>query len=145
MPENKTKATELSVDDFLNAISDQAKQDDSRVIVSMMQELTGATPKMWGESIIGFGHVRYKYDSGREGDWFITGFSPRKQNLTLYLLPGLMTENTEMLKDLGKFKTGKGCLYINKLSDIKTDVLREIIETSIESGKNSKYFTRLAD
>jgi hypothetical protein len=145
MPENKTKATELSVDDFLNAISDQAKQDDSRVIVSMMQELTGATPKMWGESIIGFGHVRYKYDSGREGDWFITGFSTRKQNLTLYLLPGLMTENTEMLKDLGKFKTGKGCLYINKLSEIKTEVLREIIETSIESGKNSKYFTRLAD
>jgi hypothetical protein len=145
MPENKTKATELSVDDFLNSISDQAKQDDSRVIVSLMQELTGAAPKMWGESIIGFGRTRYKYDSGREGDWFITGFSPRKQNLTLYLLPGLMTENTEMLKNLGKFKTGKGCLYINKLSDVKIDVLREIIETSIESGKNSKYFTRISD
>jgi hypothetical protein len=101
----------------------------------MMEKLTGSKPKMWGESIVGFGDYRYKYASGREGDWFLAGFSPRKQNLTIYIM-GYLEFYTELLEGLGKFKHGKGCLYIKKLDDIDLNVLESLITTSIERLKN---------
>jgi hypothetical protein len=122
----KTRKNETSVEDFINAISDEAKRKDSFEIIKMMQKATGDKPKMWGTGIIGFGSVHLKYDSGRELDWFKIGFSPRKQNLTLYGCLG-STKRFELLTYLGKHKTGKGCLYINKLSDIDTAILSKLM------------------
>jgi hypothetical protein len=96
-----------------------------------MKEVTGVEPKMWGSSIVGFGDYRYKYASGREGDWFLTGFSPRKQALTLYIFGGFENYD-DLLGKLGKFKIGKGCLYVNKIEDINLDVLRELVAKSAE-------------
>jgi hypothetical protein len=126
MAELKTKKTELSVDTFLDQISEDQKRSDSFSIRKLMENATKAEAKMWGSSIIGFGDRRLKYPSGRELDWFIMGFSPRKQNFALYI-SGAVSKQTELLKKLGKHKTGKGCLYINKLSDINIEVLNEII------------------
>ena len=124
--ELKTKKNEASVEDFLNAVKDEQQRKDSLTILQMMKKATGDEPKMWGSAIIGFGNVHLKYESGRELDWFRMGFSPRKQNLTLY---GVNSEGqTELLKKLGKHKTGKGCLYINKLTDVDTAILKMIIE-----------------
>ena len=125
--ELKTKKNELSVDGFLNTVPDEQKRKDSISIVQMMQKATGDKPKMWGTSIIGFGNVQLKYESGRELDWFKIGFSPRKQNLTLY---GCISskEQAALLKKLGKHKTGKGCLYINKLDDVDVAVLKKMME-----------------
>jgi hypothetical protein len=131
MAELKTKKTQASVAAFLNGIENEQKRKDAKAIAKMMREATGTRPKMWGTSIVGFGDHRYKYASGREGDWFLTGFSPRKQNLTLYVMYGLKG-HAKLLKRLGKHKTGKGCLYINKLADVDTDVLRELIALSVE-------------
>lgn len=94
-----------------------------------MQEVTGAEPRLWGSSIVGFGDYHYKYESGREGDWFVTGFSPRKQNLTLYIMAGFDNYD-QLLSRLGKYKTGKSCLYINKLDDVDLDVLKELVAQS---------------
>ncbi|MCB0055676.1 MAG: DUF1801 domain-containing protein, partial [Caldilineaceae bacterium] len=113
MAELKTKENDQSVETFLSSIEDAQKQQDCRTLIAIMQEATGAAPRMWGESIVGFGHYHYKYASGREGDWFLTGFAPRKQNLTLYIMAGFHHYD-ELLQKLGKFKTGKSCLYINK-------------------------------
>src|SRR5205809_6219421 len=118
--ELKTKKNEASVEGFLNAIKDEQKRKDSFTILQMMQKATGEKPKLWGASIIGFGNVHLKYESGRELDWFTIGFSPRKANLTLY---GIKNSGEPLLKKLGKYKEGKGCLYINKLSDVDTAVL----------------------
>lgn len=126
MAELKTKKTELSVDTFLDQISEDQKRSDSFSIRKLMENATNAEAKMWGSSIIGFGDRSLKYPSGRELDWFIMGFSPRKQNFALYI-SGAVSKQTELLKKLGKHKTGKGCLYINKLSDINIEVLNEII------------------
>ena len=134
MAENKTKATAKSVPDFLNSIEDPGRKQDCLTISALMEELTGSKPKMWGESIVGFGDYRYKYASGREGDWFLAGFSPRKQNLTVYIM-GYLEFYTDILEGLGKFKHGKGCLYIKKLEDIDLDVLKSLISTSIERLK----------
>jgi len=134
MAENKTKPTTKSVPDFLNAIEDPVRREDCRTVAAIMEELTGSKPKMWGDSIVGFGDYRYKYASGREGDWFLTGFSPRKQALTLYIM-GYLEFYTDLLEGLGKFKHGKGCLYIKKLEDIDLDVLRSLISTSIQRLK----------
>ena len=123
----KTEKTKSSVKDFLNTVKDDQKRSDSFEISRMMESATGDTPKMWGSAIIGYGDVHLKYDSGRELDWFKLGFSPRKQNLTLYVLNGSDEQNA-LLKKLGKHSTGKGCLYINKLSDVDTLVLKKIIE-----------------
>lgn len=131
MAENKTQKTDASVIDFLNTIPDETKRQDSFKIVEVMQQASGAAPKLWGPSIIGFGDSHYKYESGREGDWFQVGFSPRKQNLALYIRGGLPLYETQLAR-LGKYKTGKGCLYINKLSDVNLDVLREMIEQSLK-------------
>ena len=130
MAELKTKQNDQSVTDFLKAVPDERKRDDSFAILDMMKEITGQEPKMWGDSIIGFGNYHYKYATGREGDWFVTGFSPRKQNLTLYIMSGF-DKYDELLTKLGKYKTGKACLYINKLADVEISVIKELIQKSV--------------
>jgi hypothetical protein len=135
MAELKTQATRASVDTFLQGIKDERKKQDCYQILKIMKKATKAEPRMWGTSIVGFGDHHYVYDSGREGDWFITGFSPRAQNLTLYTMGGF---DRELLKKLGRYKTGKGCLYINKLEDVNVKVLHELIATSVEKVKASK-------
>lgn len=126
MAELKTKKTELSVDAFLKKITEPQKQKDARVILDLMEKTTKAKAKLWGSAIIGFGDQVLKYESGRELDWFIMGFSPRKQNFALYI-PGTVEKQQTLLKKLGKHKTGKGCLYINKIEEIDLGVLKEII------------------
>lgn len=135
MAENKTKATTKSVPDFLNAIEDPVRKQDCHSVAAIMEEITGSKARMWGDSIVGFGDYRYKYASGREGDWFLAGFSPRKQALTLYIM-GYLEFYDDILKGLGKFKHGKGCLYIKKLEDIDIEVLKTLISTSIKRLKD---------
>ena len=134
MAELKTKVTKASVDRFLQGIRDEKKREDCYRILKIMKRATKAEPKMWGPSVVGFGDCHYVYESGREGDWFITGFSPRVQNLTLYMMGGF---DAQMLKKLGKYKTGKGCLYIGKLEDVDTKVLSELITRSVKRTKAS--------
>ena len=131
MAENKTQPTKASVSAFVNAIDDPEKRADARAIAAMMRRVTGKRPKMWGPSIVGYGTYHYKYASGREGDWFLTGFSPRKQNLTLYIMSGF-SEYEALLSRLGKFKIGKSCLYINKIEDIDLPTLKELIHSSVQ-------------
>jgi hypothetical protein len=134
MAELKTKVTKVSVVKFLQGIKDEKKREDCYQILKIMKKATKAEPRMWGTSIIGFGDHHYVYESGREGDWFIAGFSPRVQNLTLYMMGGF---DQDLLKKLGKYKTGKGCLYINKLEDVDTKVLDKLITTSVKKAKAS--------
>lgn len=137
MAELKTKPTRQSVQNFLNeTVSDEKKRKDCNFLLETMKEITGDIPRMWGQGIIGFGKYHYKYESGREGDWFLTGFSPRKQALTLYIMPGFKNQ-TELMQKLGKYKTGKACLYIKRLSDVDATVLKKLIEKSVAhlSGK----------
>ena len=130
MAKLKTQKTDASVEDFLKGVADERKREDSFAILELMQDVTGEEPAMWGTSIVGFGTYRYKYASGREGEWFLTGFSSRKRNLTLYIMAGF--ENYEsLLADLGKYKTGKSCLYIDKLEDVDIPTLRELIRQSV--------------
>ena len=131
MAELKTKQTDASVKDFLNKIPDKERRDDCFAIAKMMEEATGAKPKMWGPSIVGFGSFHYKYDSGREGDWLLTGFSPRKNDLTLYLMMGF-EKHRELMEQLGKHKTGKSCLYIKRLDDIHVPTLKKLIKASLK-------------
>ncbi len=132
MAELKTKENDQSVEDFLNEISDEKKRQDCLTILELMKKVTRKEPKMWGSSIIGFGKYIYKYESGRELDWFSTGFSPRKQNITLYIMMGF-DRYDELMKKLGKYKTGKSCLYIKKIEDIDLPTLKELIKQSVES------------
>jgi len=127
--ENKTKETEASVDTFLANIKDDEKKADCLVLKSMMSRITDSPVKMWGASIVGFGTYHYKYDSGREGDFMKVGFSPRAQNVTVYIIAGFDRYEALMSK-LGKHKTGKSCLYIKKLDDIDLDVLEELVKES---------------
>ena len=127
----KTEKTKASPTNFLNSIKDEQKRNDSFEISRMMEAATRDKPKMWGTAIIGFGDVHLKYESGRELDWFKLGFSPRKQNLTLYVINGT-DEQKMLLKKLGKHSTGKGCLYINKLADVDTSILKKIIEQTVK-------------
>ena len=131
MAELKTKQTDQSVEDFLDSIPDDKKREDSYTILELMKNATGLEPKMWGDSIIGFCSYHYCYESGREGDWFLTGFSPRKQNLTLYVMAGF-TQYEALLQKLGKFSTGKACLYIKKIEDIDMPTLEELIRQSAD-------------
>ena len=132
----KTEKTKANAKDFIKSVSDEKKRNDGLAILNMMQKATGEEPKMWGSSIIGFGNVSLKYESGRELDWFKIGFSPRKQNFALYGLLNLKEqEQQDILKKLGKHDTGKGCLYINKLEDVDTTVLRKIIEQACKRKK----------
>ena len=131
MSELKTKPTKASVEKFINQIPDETKREDSRQVARIMEEITGEQPTMWGPSIVGFGTYHYKYASGHEGDWPIAAFSPRKQDLTLYLLPGF-TEQTDLMKQLGKHRTGKSCLYIKRLSDVHLPTLKKLIRDSVK-------------
>jgi hypothetical protein len=130
MAENKTTQNEASVTDFLHTIADPKAREDSFVILELMQRVTGEKPNMWGSSIVGFGARHYKYESGREGDIFIAGFSPRKQNLTLYISYGF-DRYPDLMAKLGKYKTGKACLYIKKLEDIDLPTLCELITRDV--------------
>jgi hypothetical protein len=126
LAEIKTKQTSSSVEDFINSIADEQKRNDSLVILKLMEKAIKEKPKMWGSSMIGFGKVRYKSPAtGREVDWFKIGFSPRKANLSLHLID--LQRHADALTKLGKYKTGSGCLYINKLEDVDIKVLEEII------------------
>ena len=137
MAELKTKRNKGDVDAFLNDVADEKKRLDSFRILELMKHVTGQKPEMWGNSIVGFGSYHYKYASGREDDWFITGFSPRKQSLTLYIMSGF-DEYDKLLGELGKHSTGKSCLYIKKLEDVDMDVLKELVKQSVEHmAKNS--------
>lgn len=132
MAELKTQPTDESVVAFLNSISNEKRREDSFKVLALMGEITGEEPIMWGSSIIGFGCYQYKYASGRAGEWFVTGFAPRKQALTLYIMSGF-SEYDELLAKLGKHTTGKACLYIKKIEDIHLEVLRELIQQSVEN------------
>lgn len=131
MAELKTKMNDASVEKFLMAIKDETTRADCRAIMALMRQATKAEPKMWGASIVGFGNYHYKYESGREGDWFLTGFSPRKQNLTLYIMAGFARYD-ELMQALGKYKTGKSCLYIKSLADIHLPTLKKLIQESVK-------------
>jgi hypothetical protein len=134
MAEQKTKENDQNVEAFLNSIDDEKKRQDSFVILDLMKQVTGLTPKMWGSSMVGFGRYHYKYASGHEGDAFLTGFSPRKQNLTIYIMAGF-EQYDELMKKLGKYRTGKSCLYIKKIEDIDLEVLKELVGQSVEQMK----------
>ncbi len=126
----KTTETDASVSEFLHTVEDPKRRADCEVILALMQSVTKAAPKMWGPSIVGFGTYHYTYASGREGDWFLMGFSPRKTNLTLYLCTGFQVSEAD-LAALGKVKTGKSCLYIKSLDDIHLPTLKKLLTASI--------------
>ena len=136
MAELKTKRNKGDVETFLNNVPDEKKRQDSFTVLELMKQVTGKKPEMWGDSIVGFGSYHYKYASGREGDWFVTGFSPRKQNLTLYIMPGFDIYDT-LLSKLGKHSTGKSCLYIKKIEDVDVDVLKELVKQSVAHMEKS--------
>jgi len=138
MSQLKTQPNDADVRAFLDEIEEEAKKADSLAILNMMQEATGEPAKMWGKSIIGFGQYHYKYASGREGDWFLTGFSPRKQQFSLYIMAGFDPYD-DLLKQLGKHKTGKSCLYIKRLSDVDQEVLNELIKASVSYMKKTYH------
>jgi hypothetical protein len=132
MAKNKTKPTNISVDDFILKIESQKKREDAFALKIMMEEITGEKAVMWGPSIVGFGSYHYVYDSGHEGDAPIVGFSPRKAAFALYLMAGNEKKDELLLKELGKFKSSVACIYINKLSDVNEAVLRELIKNSYQ-------------
>ncbi len=131
MAELKTKPTEASVKEFLNQIADKERREDCFAVAKIMEEITGEKPKMWGPSIVGFGNYHYKYASGREGDWPLTGFSPRKKDLTLYIMMGF-EKHPELMEQLGKHSVSKSCLYIKRLSDIHLPALKKLIKASVK-------------
>ena len=135
----KTARTTASVSAFLNGMPDARKRSECRSVGKMMREVTGARPHMWGGSIVGYGSYRYRYESGREGSWFLCGYSPRAQNLTIYIMPGF-SEFAPLMGKLGKYKTGKSCLYIRSLDEVDTDVLRELVGRSV-AVMRSRYQT----
>jgi hypothetical protein len=137
MAKNKTVATVASVDEFIGAVEDPRKQRDCRDMIALMREATGHEPRMWGNSLVGFGTYRYRYASGREGEFFLTGFSPRKSALTIYVMPGFERYVAQMEK-LGPHKTGKSCLYLKNLDAIDRGVLEEVIRDSV-SYMRGKY------
>lgn len=131
MAELKTKANKASVADFLNTIDDRQKRADCRAIGNMMRDATGKRAKMWGAAIVGYDKYDYKYASGRSGTFMITGYSPRAQNISVYVMPGF-SEFSGIMKKLGKYKTGKSCLYIKKLDDVDSKVLAQLIKESVQ-------------
>ena len=131
MTQNKTQPTSQAVTDFLQSVDHPVRRADGIALDQMFRQITGWQPQMWGPSIIGYGQYHYTYDSGREGDFLATGFSPRKANLSVYIMPGY-TDFSAILARLGKHKIGKSCLYINKLSDIDMDVLAELVRAGLD-------------
>jgi Domain of unknown function (DU1801) len=136
MAEAKTQRTKQSVTAFLKSVPDEQKQKDAFTLVDIVRQATKAEPAMWGTSIVGFGAYHYKYASGREGDAPLIGFSPRKQNLVLYIM-GSFDQRDELLKSLGKYKTGKACLYINRLDDVDLPTLRKLVKLSVQHMKKT--------
>jgi hypothetical protein len=139
MAELKTARTNESADAFIDAIEDEPRREDCRTLLRLMKTVTGEKPAMWGPSIVGFGSYHYRYESGREGDWFLTGFSPRKRSLTLYIMAGFDRYDA-LLAKLGRHSTGKSCLYVKRLSDIDLDVLTELVAASL--GHMRKHHDR---
>ena len=137
--ENKTRPTTASVTAFIDAVENETRKRDAKTLLAMMKKVTGEKPKMWDPSIIGFGEYHYKYDSGREGDMLNVGFSPRKANLALYVM-GSIAEDDPLRDKLGKYKTGKSCLYINKLEDVDLKVLERLVAKSYKATRK-KYAT----
>ncbi|MDF1681736.1 DUF1801 domain-containing protein [Ponticaulis sp.] len=135
--ENKTKATSVSPESFIQTVEHDVRRADAKVLLDIFADVTQLVPRMWGPSIIGYGRYHYKYESGREGEFMMTGFSPRKANQVIYIMPGY-TDHSAILDRIGKYKIGKSCLYINKLADIDLDVLRELISAGFEDMK-SRY------
>jgi len=138
MAEQKTKPTNQSVKEFLNQIPEPERRADCFEVVKIMQEITGEKPTMWGPSIVGFGSYRYKYASGREGDWPMTGFSPRKKDLTLYIMMGF-EKHADLMEKLGKHSHSKSCLYIKRLSDVHIPTLKKLIKIGL---KDLKEYTK---
>ena len=136
MAENKIRRTGASVGDFLTSVESKRRREDGFTLLEMMKDITGLEPEMWGSSIIGFGSYHYKYESGREGEIFLTGFSPRKQSLSLYIMDGFDGRD-DLLTKLGKHRKSTSCLYINKLADVNIDVLRELVQRSFEHSKSN--------
>ena len=134
MSDLKTKPNDASVDAYLDSVENPGRREDARRVLALMREITGEPPKMWGSSIVGFGSYHYTYASGREGDWPIVGFAPRKRNLVLYIMPGFARYDA-LLAALGKHRTGRSCLYVNKLADIDPAVLEELIRESVADMK----------
>ena len=134
MAENKTKPTSASVDDYIASIADEARRADCRYLVEVMSRVTGEPPRMWGASIVGFGTYHYRYDSGREGDFFLTGFSSRKADLSLYVMAGFASFPALMAK-LGRHRTGKSCLYVRRLTDVDLEVLEELVRRSVKETR----------
>ena len=131
MTKNKTTQNASPVEDFINAVDNEQKRKDSWDMIALMKKITGSEPKMWGSSLVGFGSYHYKYESGREGDFFITGFSPRKAAFTVYIMPGF-SEYADLMEQLGPYKTGKSCLYLKNLDVIDLGILEQIISKSGE-------------
>ncbi len=136
MSDLKTRPTDASVDAYLEQIADEARREDCRTLVRIMKKVTGAKPRMWGTSIVGFGSYHYKYASGREGDWPLTGFSSRQRDLTLYIMAGF-SRYEELMAKLGKHKTGKSCLYVKRLSDIDLEVLERLVTASVKRTREA--------
>jgi len=134
MSDTKTRPTDADVEAFLNKVENKTRKEDSFTVMEMMKEVTKMNPVMWGSSVVGFGSYHYKYKTGREGDMPLIGFSPRKQNLTLYIMDGFENRD-EILEKLGKYKLGKSCLYINKLQDVDLSVLKEMMQKSLDYMK----------
>ena len=134
MAELKTKKTTESVEKYLNSVADEQRRKDCFKVLEIMKAATRSEPAMWGTSIIGFGHRRYKYSSGRELDWFLVGFAPRKQDLTLYIMPGV-ERYPSLMNKLGKHKTGKSCLYVKTLADVDMATLKQLIKQSVADIK----------
>lgn len=130
MSENKTKPTDESVRARLDAVADDERRADCYRVLRIMEEVTGEEPRIWGRGMVGFGTYHYRYESGREGDWFVTGFAPRKNDLTLYIMAGF-DRYDELMARLGKHRTGKSCLYLKRLSDVDLDVLTELVSRSV--------------
>lgn len=137
MAEPKTKKTDASVEAFLDAVADPGRREDARAVLALMKRITGEEPKMWGPSIVGFGSWTYTYASGQTGEWPVAGFSPRKHALTLYVMPGF-EKDADLMERLGKHKTGKSCLYLNRLADVDAGVLEELVRRSVERMRNRR-------
>lgn len=132
MAELKTKKNRASVEKYLRGIEDSDRRRDARAVVRLMKEVTGEAPAMWGTSMIGFGSYRYRYSSGREGEWMLTGLAPRKQALSIYIMDGF-ADHADTMKKLGRYRTGKSCLYVRRLEDIDLAVLRDLVAASVDN------------
>jgi len=136
MAVDKTVLAERNVFEFLQGVTDEKKRRDSLAVLELMREVTGEEPRMWGDSIVGFGSYRSRYATGREGDWFLTGFSPRQQSLTLYITPGF-DNYRDLVRRLGRCRTARACLHIKRLEDVDREVLRELVRRSTEEMRRS--------